>query len=107
MELQRLGHNQATTESALRVLFLHILADTCYSCVLITAILTGRYKVYSHCGFHLHSLMIHYVKYFFMYLFTICMSYLEKYLFRYSIFLIRFFCFLTIELYEYLIYFRC
>ena len=41
------------------------------SCVLITAILTGRYKIYSHCGFHLHSLMIHYVKYFFMYLYVL------------------------------------
>ena len=68
---------------------------------------SNRYEVISLCGFALHFLMITDVEHIFMYTLVICVSSLEKHLFRPSAyFLVLLFVFFASELYEFFMYFR-
>ena len=60
--------------------FFHILTNTCISCLLITAILRGA--EISHVILMYISLIISGTEHFFVHLWAICMSSLEKCLFR-------------------------
>ena len=69
---------------------------------------SNRYEVISLCGFDLHFLMITDVKHIFMYTLVICVSSLEKHLFRSSAYflVLLFVFFFASELYEFFMYFR-
>ena len=74
------------TSNVYGFLFLHILTNSCYFLFLFVFYLNYNYpnghKVVSHCGFNLHSSMINDVEHLLMCLLVICISSLDKCLFR-------------------------
>ena len=70
--------------------FLHIFANNCYLLCFFNNCHPNRYEVISHCHSDLHFLIINDVEHLFIYLLAICISFLEKHLFKsFDHFLIR------------------
>ena len=91
------------TNSVLWFLFLHTPSNICY-CVLFDDSHSDMCEVISYCDFDLISLMITNIKHIFMSLLAICMSYVEKCLFRSSANLGCLLFFFHVQLYKLFIY---